>query len=567
MHDAPLNANRSTRRTRTYGLFVALILVVAAWLRFAALDHYPLPLHQDELSDMYDGYSLATTGACRAGESWPLLIRGMGPGDYHPGMYAYISAITQSIAGIDVWWGRLPAAIAGWLTVLLAFLIARRLLGPAGAALALMFIAFSPIHIQYSRQAHQGVCLVPLFVTLILYLILKCLDRSDAPPQGKTRVPWVSIALCGFVIGFSTNAYAGMRMTALLFAGCFAIACLWQFGWRRSTWRSGAAAALLVAFTAAAGAAPQIYALVAHPDQFFARSGTTVYAIDHGIRWWAKQLLNNLWLNLEPNYLFLSFGEYSVMSVSRLSVVSLPFLYLGIVACVWIAIRRDPRFTWIPLAIAFSLLPALITKGNPTPMRSSGVWALYPIASALGAISLGSILRAGAISFARDNGDLGLARVFASSVMRNVATTALGLAIAAAGALNVWRYVRAPDLHGKAAQHHFVEIGQWARLHAGDYDRIYIDADGLFGYLFVAAFSGMTPEEFRQAPREGTVIGLGWDEFDRFGRFYFRSLDDAARAWRTSPRRERWIVLNANGQSVEFAPQTQAFAESKASSR
>ena len=44
------------------------LLAVGAFLRFYQLDQYPLGVHQDELSNIYDGYSLAQTGADRFGD-------------------------------------------------------------------------------------------------------------------------------------------------------------------------------------------------------------------------------------------------------------------------------------------------------------------------------------------------------------------------------------------------------------------------------------------------------------------------------------------------------------------
>jgi len=144
-----------------YVWLVVSIIVVACALRFVALDRYPLPVHQDELSNIYDGYSIAQTGADRAGTRFPIIVRGMGPGDYRPAMYAYFAAATTGLFGFSTWAGRLPAALLGSLTVVLIFLAARSLFGKRGAVIALVLATFSPILIQYGRQAHEGACLPP----------------------------------------------------------------------------------------------------------------------------------------------------------------------------------------------------------------------------------------------------------------------------------------------------------------------------------------------------------------------------------------------------------------------
>jgi len=552
-----------------HAALVITVLGFAAFLRVAALDRYPLPIHQDELSDIYDGYCLATTGADRSGTSWPVLIRGMGPGDYHPGMYAYLAAATTYFSGFSVAAGRLPAAVAGILTVFLVYLTALRLVGRTGAVVALVFGAFSPILIQYSRQAHQGVCLVPLLVILIVYAFVGALGQSNGhietrgdedtvecdrrpAPLHRYIARWV---IAGLMVGISTNAYAGQRLTALLFAlfGCAFVA--GDARHRRMGFRLAAVVVVLFGGGVVFGALPQIYAAIAHPEQFFARGNTTFYSFDHGAGWWIERLTRNLWANIEPHYLFFSFGEYSLLSVQRLNWVWVPFLYLGVLLSLIRSVRqRSPCWALVPVGIACSLLPAMATEGNPSPMRSSGVWALYPIVAAAGVIWTGRAF----IAFGQTltgqwttptNRD---PRSFSGIERANL--IAVVLLIVVAGLFDVARYLKRPDLHGPAAQHHFVRIGEWIGERGAPYDRVYIAADGLFGYLYIAAFSGMSPPEYRAAEREGTVSGYGWDVVHRLGRYYFSDLDQAIDTWDKSKVKERWLVIEADGRAIELAP-------------
>ena len=61
-----------------------------------ALDQYPLGAHQDELSNIYGGYSISETGANRFGDRYPLLVRGFGERDYRPALHG-LEASTQMI--------------------------------------------------------------------------------------------------------------------------------------------------------------------------------------------------------------------------------------------------------------------------------------------------------------------------------------------------------------------------------------------------------------------------------------------------------------------------------------
>ena len=76
-----MNASEGAERAgRRELVFVAILLLVGFWLRLDALDQYPLGVHQDELSNIYDGYSIPETGNDRLGDKYPLQVRGFGDG-------------------------------------------------------------------------------------------------------------------------------------------------------------------------------------------------------------------------------------------------------------------------------------------------------------------------------------------------------------------------------------------------------------------------------------------------------------------------------------------------------
>ena len=139
-----------------------------------------------------------------------------------------------------------------------------------------------------------------------------------------------------------------------------------------------------------------------------------------------------------------------------------------------------------------------------------------------------------------------------------LATGALAVAISVTGIVNVGRYLDHEEWHGIGAQNHLVEIGRNLHGRVEDYDRIYIDAPGLFPYLYVSVFSGMPPKEFQRTPREGIVTAFGWEKFHRFGRFHFTSAEEARQAWRQSAQTETWLLVTADGERVEFRPQQHA---------
>lgn len=530
-------------------------------------------MHQDELTDVYDGYSLWTTGSDRFGDAWPAILRGMGPGDYHPALYAYLAMISTGIGGLSVWSGRLPAALAGVLTVWLVYLVARRNLGSRAALLALLFAALMPIHVLYSRQSHTGLCIQPLFAILMLYTLLRALEDIRSNPGKTSNLIWVS--LTGLVIGFSTNAYGAMRLSALLFAilAGFALTIVVarnedQAGFdgvqpqfsngigrtKPSRLRRVVLIASLLTLTVGLGAAPQIHAMVTRPGDFFARASTVVFPLEYGPRWWLTTLTDNFAANLHPHYLFLSFGECSDMTVMRLGIASLPFLYVGLAWSLLMGVWRRWGFgLLLVLSVAVFLLPAAASKPNPNAMRSSGVWALYPLVSAVGAVGLGTLLQS--LWARRPKGR----SVGYSPQLRlqqrgiNLATAAVACVIVAVGMYNVDRYLNRPDLQGAGRQNNLVRLGQWLGEHGARYDRIWVDTDGLFPYFYLAVFSGMTPAEFQKAPREGTVTKYGWEHFHRFGRFRFGPIELAQAEWNAFSQNQSWLVVRRDGSHFEFS--------------
>src|SRR4029079_1602532 len=188
---------------------VAVLLALGAWLRFYALDQYPLGVHHDELSTMYDGWSLVETGADRFGAPHPIVERNYGENDYRPAMMSWLDAASIKFFGFNIKAGRLPAAVLGTLSLILIYLFAETAAGCTFAILALLLAVLSPLHIQYSRIAHEGAMLPAFFVILILWLWQRAAVH---------KFPVIGSAVLGLVVGLSANAYQATKLTAFLFA-------------------------------------------------------------------------------------------------------------------------------------------------------------------------------------------------------------------------------------------------------------------------------------------------------------------------------------------------------------
>jgi len=505
-------------------ILVGAVMGLAGFLRLACLNDYPRGVNHDELSNMYDGWSIARTGADRSGRYWPILCYGFGPCDNRPAMFAWLCAGVSRFTGFSV-----PACRG--VSVALAGLWGWRLSGSGGAILSMLILAVSPWHVLYSRIAHEGMALTGMFSVAI---VLSLRDAAARTREGGMRIgPWL---LAGFVIGLSTNAYGATRLTGLLFAvlGAAIIAT------RVISLRMGPGhvVGITVGFTLAAlvGAGPQIYVAWTEADAFWARAG--VIRLD-AFGWFdaAETFVRNLLANLHPRYLFLRMDTEDETSLVRCSFVALPFFYGGLLALV----IPHTRWIWVDrvlllAAVLICVSPAAVTRTNPHALRASGCAVLFPMITMVGVIQSGRW----ALAVLEKRRPVSIAP---TRIVR-AAGWIVSLGFLAAGASYVVRYVRCAEFQTYQQQPELVELGRWLAGNGKRYDRVYIEPTGNGWDLYVAAFGGMTPTEFQQARRE--VWGR-YNEFcTRLNQFYFVERTEALRQWERSGRDERWLIVNAS---------------------
>lgn len=485
-----------------------LLLVVGAALRFAQLDQYPLGVHQDELSEIYDGYSIAETGADRFGSFHPAAVRAFGDNDYRPAMYAWLAAGSIKIFGFSIKAGRIPAAVAGTVSLMVLYLFARLLGGETFALLALLLGVLSPLHIQYSRVAHQGGILPGLFVILILYIWEKASTRG---------FPLLLAALLGLAVGLSANAYQATRLTALLFAIGIGVSIVRHR-------QPPLAALLLFCVCAMIGAAPQLVVLAKDPDHFFSRAAVLFVRPDNPLGYPAI-VAHNYWLNLAPTYLFVP-RRYEALTVARLLPPEIIFFYAGLIGLAALpGARRSHGKRHVYFAAAVAILPAAISLASPHPLRTSGMTVLTPLFSAAGIVWLYSLLPAW----------ISIRRLYLPGVI---------CALVASFALIGYRYSRSIMYREMGFQNFLVQLDSIIGRHAAKYDAVILENYGTERNVYVASFTGMHPREFQRAPKH--LYSDGMDYFTRLGKYYFVQQSMMQRAADSLARKPARILFVAS---------------------
>lgn len=475
---------RYFNRLPFYALAVAGLLVAGAFLRLAGLDRYPLPMHQDELSNAYDAYSIVETGADRQGDRFPLVLRGVGAVDYRGSLYAWLAAVPIAIRGFSPATARLPAAIMGILSLLLVFLFATRLGGKTFALLALAFAALSPWHITYSRLAHEGGMLSAFSLILTMWLWQRAAARD---------YPTTAVALTGIVLGLSTSGYSGMRLVAPLI-GLLILADLIRY--------SGNARRTAPAFIAASilGGLPQLIVLATAPERFLARFSATVTTsqADAGL---IPSIASNVQYVVNPRILFWPNMEESGYLAARLLPVEILFYYAGILVLYRVVKPQLPRFRfYVYWAFLLAGVPALITWQSNS-MRFGVIISVLPLWSAAGAMWIGRML--------------GKRRV-----RPPVYYGAISVGVAASFAFVAYMYLMSPLANGQRSTNVMVQLGERLGEWSPRFDRVYVVDSPYYAGLHVASFAGIHPREF-QRTRRIEVDPDGWDYLREVGKFRF----------------------------------------------
>jgi 4-amino-4-deoxy-L-arabinose transferase-like glycosyltransferase len=475
------------RRWSSAHLVCGFLFLFGSFLRLYGLERYPLPVYQDELSNIYDGYSLLETGADRWGTPHPVVLRAFGEGDYRPALMAWLTVVPIAIGGFTITSGRLVSAVLGSLGLVLIFCFALRLGGPDYAVAALAFAALSPWLISFSRVAHEGATLAPFFVILFFLLWQR---------TSKRRYPDSLLLLAALTLGLSTNSYQTARLTAPLLALCL----IWDISREsRRPWRS----MLIAAAGGVAGASPQLWVFFTDPAHFASRAGHTLVRANNAGELLVK-IASGIGANLGPRYLFSPNMRETFLTSARLLPAEAVFFSVGLLTLWKLPVKETPRFrAFLYIGLAVSLLPAVVTNQNPHSLRAGAFAMLAPLVSAAGALALRDWL-------------------LGKGVRRRVLNVAFSMSLIASFAFVSYMYLGGPNPRRQRMQFGLVEASKKLSRYQANHPRVFVELADIQPYIYVAAFSGMTPRQFQLAEKE-VLEKDGWDVVRRLGKYFFRS--------------------------------------------
>lgn len=164
----------SIRANREFVLAAALLLV-GVWVRAAGLGSTPCGMNQDEAFAGYEALSLLHSGMDSAGYPFPCYFVSWGSGMNV--LESYLAIPFLALFGCSVAVVRLPQLVCGCLSLLVFYLLLRRLFSEKTALLGLGLLVVSPWHIMLSRWALES-NLAPAFLLFGLYFLVRGLEDN-----------------------------------------------------------------------------------------------------------------------------------------------------------------------------------------------------------------------------------------------------------------------------------------------------------------------------------------------------------------------------------------------------
>ncbi len=230
-------------------ILILAIFLVALGARLYALNYHPYPWSGDEASIGTEGRRILI------GENTDLFNTGWSG---QPNLSFLPAAVGMAILGNTILAVRVTSAIAGALTILSLYALARTIFSQGIALASSAFLAVFPFHLQFSRIGVSNVA-DGLMVTISLWLVMRAVKKEALS----------AYLLAGVVAGLTLYTYVGSRLVLALSFVALAAVAVFQRGYLRAHIRHIG----IYLASAALTMAPMAFFFIEHPDIFMTRVG------------------------------------------------------------------------------------------------------------------------------------------------------------------------------------------------------------------------------------------------------------------------------------------------------
>ena len=384
-----------TKILNNNNLVIFLIFFLAFFLRVHKVDKVPPALYWDEAAMALDAKSISLTGRDQHGNLWfqPLYPSW---GDYKLPVYI-ISAVPffKIIKNNPELAVRLPSVLAGTLTVLVVYFLAKELFKKNNPhylpIIAMLLLAISPWHLQFSRAAFEG-NLALLFNSLAVLFFIKAVKSKwrlalvflfsvlGIYTYYSARIVLPIILISAFLIFYkkSLKNILSLFVVFILIFLAFLPLKFSPLASKAEQFRLSTTNILndekIIKYSS--------MLLDQDEDSFIARK------VHHRFLYQAKQLMSHYFDHFSLNFLILTGDNNLRHSTTRVGVMFV-VVFIGLVYGEYLLFKDNKKlFLFLNLSLSAAFLPACVPYEVPHSLRSLNAVVFLNIISAFGLVQL-----------------------------------------------------------------------------------------------------------------------------------------------------------------------------------
>ena len=491
--------------TKNTKIKLALIVILAAFLRFWNLTSVPSHLYWDEASLAYNAFSILTEGVDEHGVSWPV-THFLAYGDAKPPLYVYTTALAMKIFGVNDFSVRFSSALAGVVAIPLTFFLVKQLFlhltkqktSPDQTALiAALMLAISPWHLQMSRAAFEANLALALFLGGLLTFF-----------YGLKRPKYWLVSASLFVSTLYTfNSYRiFLPFFLLLLAFTFFKQIKAHPKWLiLGSVLASILIAPLIPFVTSDQAKLRFEEVTIFKNHAPVIEANQRIGLNNSALWskviynrrvlFALDFLDHYFDHFKPNFLFFS-GDVnprlSVREIGELYPIELPILIIGLYL---VATKHKKLGFFVTTWMLLSIIPAATARETPHALRILQILPTYQIVIAI------------AITW---------------QLKKN---KTLPLIIAAAYILSFGWYLNVYHTHynnhwSSSWQHGYKQTVEFVQAIESNYDRIYVTKSLGRPHTYFLYYGKVSPKFFTET-RTVASDPFGFVEVNGFGKYVF----------------------------------------------
>jgi len=348
------------------GLLFLLIVTIFLCSRLYKIDQIPGSVYWDEASIGYNAYSILKTGSDEWGTFLPVHFKAFG--EYKLPVYIYSVSFFESLIGLNIVAVRLPAVLFSLGSLVMIFLLSRKLFNDTKLALIVSFIfAISPWLFIFTRTGYE-VTAGLFFMLLGIYLFFQ---------YKKHPLFFISSSASFLLAVYSYNSFRLL----LPFVGLWLIATMIIN--KRIYIKENLIYGTVALGIFLIGCIP-IGLLFLSSDGLERFNEVSIYHVGDSRLEALILFTQNYLSHFNPFYLFLS-GDNNLRShtggVGALYWFSFPFILIGLLFCLR---HRRPAQLFVLFLLLIAPIPAALTKESPHALRSLFMIVPFSILTAIG---------------------------------------------------------------------------------------------------------------------------------------------------------------------------------------